>query len=55
MTPHEKFYRKKFGYYPTREFLLSLDNEALIKWFTFTEQWYVLEIEKVSLELKIKA
>lgn len=47
MTPHEAFYRKMLGYYPTKEQFLSMDKEALIKWFLLTEEWYVLELEKV--------
>jgi hypothetical protein len=53
MTPHEAFYRKKFGYYPSQEDFLSLDKTALLKWFAGTEEWYIAEVQRVRLEIQL--
>jgi guanylate kinase len=53
MTPHEQFYRKKFGYYPTHEQFMAFDQEALIKWWKLTEEWYVVGIEDTKVKAQI--
>lgn len=54
MTPHEKFYRERKGYFPTREEFLRLDKEGILKWFELTEEWYVIELQRVALQAQEK-